>query len=277
MDRILVGSVLESSLFVQNPEKFQELSQEVTKFNSLYNGNNIIQDDIFSVLTNYARKNQETLEIFRFPTKDDNFCALTCIQKGKIFVYINSGIPLANQIFAAAHELYHIWCFIEEKDESVLRKGSFLNASIMDEEIKSREDLEANAYAGLLLAPSKALYEQTEIYGISRQEQNLEDVIRLMAIFSMPYKAILLRLYEEKYMNADKARKLLSVDKDVLKKNIGYNPDAIRWQRRTPEILQFGSLKKLIEKNVESELLTDSRAKGDLETFHRISQKYKKD
>ena len=59
MDRILVGSVLESSLFVQNPEKFQELSQEVTKFNSLYNGNNIIQDDIFSVLTNYARKNQE--------------------------------------------------------------------------------------------------------------------------------------------------------------------------------------------------------------------------
>lgn len=276
MDRILMGNVLDNSLFVQNPEKFKELSQEVTKFNSLYNGNNIIQNSIFSVLTNYARKNQESLEIFRFPTKDDNFCALTCIQKGKIFVYINSGIPLSNQIFAAAHELYHIWCFIEEKDESVLRKGSFLNAAVMDDGIKSREDQEANAYAGLLLVSSKALYEQTEIYGISRQKQNLEVVIRLMAIFSMPYKAILLRLYEEQYMNADRVLEFLSVEKDVLKKNIGYNPDAARWQKPTPEILQFGSLKKLIDQNIESELLTDSRAKGDQETFYRILQKYKK-
>lgn len=272
-----MGNVLDNSLFIQDSKKFQELSHSVIQFNSLYNGNNIIQDDIFSILTNYARKNKKVLELFRFPTKDDDFCALTCVQKGRIFVYINSWLPLSSQIFAAAHELYHIWCFIEEKDESVLRKGSLLSAAAMDEDVKSREDKEANAFAGQLLVPSNALHEQMQIYEISKDKQNLKDIIRLMAIFSAPYKAILLRLYEEKYMNVDSVRKFLAVEKDILKKEIGYEPDAGRWQKRTPEIPQMGSLKQLIENNVEFELLTDSRAKGDQEIFRQILQRYGSD
>lgn len=274
MDRFLMSSVLDSSLFVSDSKRFMELSHSVIQFNSLYNGSNIIQDDIFSVLANYARQNQKVLDLFRFPTRDDDFCALTCVQKGRLFVYINSWLPLCDQIFAAAHELYHIWCFIEEKDESILRKGSFLNAAAMDEEAKSKEDKEANAFAGLFLVPANALYEQMQIYGIPREHQSLEDIIRLMAIFSVPYKAILLRLYEEKYMNVSSVRKFLAIEKNVLKKEIGYMPDADRWQKRTPEILQMGSLKQLMENNIEFELLTDSRAKSDKELFQQIMQRY---
>lgn len=79
-----MGNVLDNSLYMNDQKKFQELFQAVIQFNSLYNGNNIIQDDIFSVLTNYARKKQEDLDLFRFPTKDDDFCALTCVQKGRL-------------------------------------------------------------------------------------------------------------------------------------------------------------------------------------------------
>ena len=269
-----MGNVLENSLFVQNPGRFQELSQAVVQFNSLYNGNNIIQDDIFSVLANYARKKQEPLELLRFSTRDDDFCALTCVKKGKIFVYINSWLPLSKQIFATAHELYHIWCFIEKKDESILRNGSFLNAAVIDEDGESREDREANAFAGLLLVPSNALHEQMQIYGISRERFNLNDLIRLMAIFSVPFKAILLRLYEEQYVNADVVCKFLDIKQEILEKNIGYEPDADRWQRRTPDILQPGSLKRLIEQNVEYDLLVDSRAEEDQETLRRILQRY---
>lgn len=32
----------------------------------------------------------------------------------------------------------------------------------MDEDVKCKEDLEANAFAGLLLVPSNALYEQID-------------------------------------------------------------------------------------------------------------------
>lgn len=270
-----MGNVLESSLFVQKTDKFQELSREIVGFNSSYSGSNIIQDDIFSVLVNCARKNGIALEILRFPTRDDDFCALTCVQKGKIFVYVNSWLPLSNQIFAAAHELYHIWCFIEKKDESVLRKGSFLNAASMDENVKDNEDREANAFAGMLLVPHGALFEQMRIYEISKDRQNLDDIIRLMAISSVPYKAILLRLYEEGYMKADRVQEFFDIKKEVLKRAVSYVADAERWQKRTPEIVQMGSLKQLMEQNQEYEWLAESRTRSDQELYQQILQRYR--
>ena len=272
-----MGNVLDNSLFLQKPDKFRELSGMVVQFNIRYNGSNIIQDDIFSVLKNYARTKGIALELLRFPAKDDDFCALTCVKKGKIIVYINSWLPLANQIFAAAHELYHIWCFIEEKDESVLRKGSYLNAAAMDEDVRNNEDREANAFAGMLLVPSTALFEQMKIYGISRENQNMDDIIRLMGIFAVPYKAILLRLYEEKYMETDKVRELLETKKEVLEKAISYVDDANRWQKRTPEIMQMGNLKKMLDQNEENELLTESRYKSDQQILEQILHQHKVD
>lgn len=270
----MMGNVLDNSLFIQRPEKFQELSGAVDLFNIRYNGSNIVQDDIFSILKNYARTKGISLELLRFPVKDEDFCALTCVRKEKIFVYVNSWLPLSNQIFAAAHELYHIWCFIEEKDISVLRKGSLLNASDMDEDVKNNEDREANAFAGMLLVPSKVLFEQMKIYGISREKQNLEDIIQLMAIFSVPYKAILLRLYEEGYMNLEHVNEFLKIEKEVLKKKISYVVEAERWKNRTPEIIQLGSLKQLMDQNQEDELLTDSRAASDQKTYVQLLRQY---
>ena len=244
-----MGNVLDNSLYMNDQKKFQELFQAVIQFNSLYNGNNIIQDDIFSVLTNYARKKQEDLDLFRFPTKDDDFCALTCVPKGRLV-------------------------FFREKNGSVLRKGSILNAAVMDEDVKCKEDLEANAFAGLLLVPSNALYEQMQIYGIPKSGQVLGDMIRLMAIFSVPYKAVLLRLYEEGYINTDTVYEFLNVKKEVLRKAVSYEPDAERWQRRTPEILRFGSLKQLMDQNSEYDLLSDKRNVSDQETLCKILHRY---
>lgn len=269
-----MGNVLENSLYIQDNAKFDELTRAVIQFNSIYNGNNIIQDDIFFVLVNYARKNQQCLDLLRFPTKDDDFCALTCVQKGRIFVYVNSWLPLSKQIFAAAHELYHIWCFIENKDRSVLRKGSFLSAATMDEDAKSQEDREANAFAGLLLVPSSALREQMQIYGIGREHLGMEEILRLMAIFAVPYKAILMRLCEEGYLDQTSFLRFLPVPQTAYEKSILYTPDIQRWQKRTPEILQTGSLQQLIEQNQEYELLTDTRVVSDLEALHKICARH---
>jgi len=269
-----MGNVLENSLYIQDNDKFKELTYAVIQFNSIYNGNNIIQDDIFSVLVNYAQKNRKCLDLFRFPTKDDDFCALTCVQKGRTFVYVNSWLPLSKQIFAAAHELYHIWCFIENKDRSVLRKGSFLSAATMDEDVKCQEDREANAFAGLLLVPSSALREQMQIYSIDREHLGMEEILRLMAIFAVPYKAILMRLCEEGYLDQADLMHFLSIPKTIYEKSILYIPDTQRWQRRTPEIVQMGSLQQLIDQNQEYELVTDTRVVSDLENLHKICSRY---
>lgn len=271
-----MGTVLENSLYLRDKKNFLKLKENVTQFNSSYNGQNIIQDDIFSVLVNYARKNETILHLFRFPTDDDDFCALTCVKKGQIFVYVNSNIPLANQIFAAAHELYHIWRYISEEDESVLRKGSLLNAYVMNEEARSKEDVEANAFAGLFLVPSNALFEQMNIYGISREKQSLEDIFRLMAIFAVPYKAILLRLFEEGYMSEQQVSSFLEVNQEQRNKMSLYDADVWRWQRRTSDLVVMGGLDKLLEYNHDNDLLTDSREASDRKILAAILNKFER-
>ena len=47
-------------------------------------------------------------DMLRYPIEDTDLCACTFIRKGRMFVMINSALPLSKQIFAAAHELYHI-------------------------------------------------------------------------------------------------------------------------------------------------------------------------
>lgn len=66
----------------------------MTSFNSLYNKNNIIQDDIFSVLENYVARHDMSFELLRYPIGDEELCACTFIRQGRMFVMINSAISL---------------------------------------------------------------------------------------------------------------------------------------------------------------------------------------
>ena len=126
----------------------------------------------------------------------------------------------------------------------------------------------------MLLVPSGVLFEQMKIYGISREKQSLEDIIRLMAIFSVPYKAVLLRLYEEKYMEQDRARDFLAMKREVLEKEIRYSADADRWQKRTPEIIQLGTLKQMMDRNQENELIAASRAASDQKIYDQLLRRF---
>lgn len=76
---------------------------------------------------------------------------------------MNSQLILCKQIFAVAHELYHIYCYVEDINQSTITGGSLLNSQIGDEAAVTQEDLEANAFAGLLLMTDKEMREQTDI------------------------------------------------------------------------------------------------------------------
>lgn len=52
-------------------------------------------------------------------------------------------------------------------DSELLQSGSILASSIIDEEAKEIEDMEANAFAAILLAPKERLDEQTDVYNLS--------------------------------------------------------------------------------------------------------------
>ena len=104
--------VLDNSLYIKDYKRYIKISECVTRFNSVYNKNNIIQDDIFNVIENYVIHHDMPFELLRFPIRDEELCACTFIRQGRMFVMINSALPLSKQIFAAAHELYHIhWVY----------------------------------------------------------------------------------------------------------------------------------------------------------------------
>ena len=105
--------LFEGILYKRNPKRFGQIRELATGFSSFYIGQNIIQDDIFAVIENYARTKGMPLEWLRFPIQDPELYACTFVRGGRIFVMLNAGIPISKQIFAAAHELYHIRSFFE--------------------------------------------------------------------------------------------------------------------------------------------------------------------
>ena len=175
-----MNNVLEDSLFVSQNRKFDEIQSIVRQFSAEYVGNSIIKDNIFAVIQNYARKKEIALEMLRYPIHDDELWALTFLKQDTIFVCVNTALPLCKQFFAAAHELYHIYCYVENADQSYIKNGSMLDSATGDETGRTQEDLEANAFAGLLLMPDQLLHEQILLYGLDKDLVTVDSVLMLM-------------------------------------------------------------------------------------------------
>lgn len=265
--------VLDNSLYIKDHKKYLKISECVTSFNALYNKNNIVQDDIFSVLENYVDRHDMPFDLLRYPIEDEDLCACTFLRQGRMFVMINSAIPLSKQIFAAAHELYHIYCYFEEKNFSLLQLGSILEADIIDDDAKELEDMEANAFAALLLAPKDRLEEQSDVYNLSYREASVQVVLKIMDIFAIPYKAAVLRLFEEEKIDAKTARKLLQIDANEINKQIEVTGKAARWQEIPKGLVRFGSLSEKMYDLEQWECVRDERLESDKNRINEIMKK----
>ena len=267
-----MNKLLKNCLYHLDRDEFNSLKVKVAQFNVACNGANIVQDDIFSIIRNYARQNDMPLEVLRYPIEDQDFCACTFLREGRIFVLINAAIPLGKQIFATAHELYHIRCYFEGNDPDFSQKGSILKAAIIDEADVQTEDVKANAFAGLFLAPAEALHAQISIYGINTGRLANRDIYTLMDIFAIPYKAMVLRLFEEGIINEKEAEAFLGISTEQVEKEIGLCGIGRRWQKNTKDSIEFGSLEENLEINDRLGFAAESRMAEDKEVLERIKE-----
>ena len=265
---------LNNSLFENDVPAFQKLKYDAAQFNFTYNGNNIIQDDIFHVIENYTRKQDTPFELLRYPIQDSELCACTFLRGDRIFVLINASLPLSKQIFAAAHELYHILRYFEGSNYELVSKGSILTSNIIDDVAVEREDKEANAFAGLLLASPNALHEQIGIYSIEVSKISISNILTLMDIFAIPYKAMVLRLYEEGYIIKEIACNLLEVAAEEISAEIEITSKSKRWQNIPANCNHYGSLWENMSINIRNESLTPSRLYSDQHRFDEIKAIY---
>lgn len=271
-----MNKILSNSLYHLDAKRFDELRNEAKSFNVLNNGSNIVQDDIFNIISNYGRKSEQLIEILRYPIMDEDFCACTFVRKGVLFIVCNTYLPLAKQIFAAAHELYHIIKYVNGDDEDFAQHGSILKSKDIDEADVEVEDREANAFAGLFLAPTNALSEQIEIYSIEATKLQVKDVLRLMDIFAIPYKAMVLRLYEEGYINEKKADELLNIDSEEINETIEITGVSARWKKIDASQIEFGSLRECLTHNEKMGFATESRLEDDKKILESILNEIKK-
>ncbi|KHM52654.1 hypothetical protein NZ47_03375 [Anaerovibrio lipolyticus] len=269
-----MSDVLGTSLFKQQPEKFSEIAELAVLLSKEYCGTAIIRESIFVIVSNYARKKGLPLEILRFPTKDDELWAFTFVKKGIVFVYVNTRLALCKQFFAIAHEFYHIHCYKDDSEFSIISEGSLLDRKTVDEAAASQEDLEANAFAGLLLMPNNMIDEQMTIYGIEKENITIDDILLFMDLFAIPFKAVILRLVEHNVISEEKAYDILNTDSDMVNSRIEITGRAKQWQQNSSKLVYFGSLKDDIEYNTEKGFLSESREEADRKSIQIIQNSF---
>lgn len=269
-----MDGVLTNSLYDKQNRRFQQINDLARQFSAAYCGNSIIRDNVFAVIENYARKKELGLELLRYPFHDEELWALTFMKKGTIFVCVNSDLALCKQFFAAAHELYHIYCYAEDAGQSYIKNGSILDSDTANETGKTQEDLEANAFAGLLLMPEQLLREQISLFGLSDGAADIDSVLTLMNLFAMPFKAVVLRLYECGVISRLQAGRLLDVTSEGVSQRILLTGKAKRWQLDGKGTEAFGTLLEKAEYSFNHEYVTESREREDRAYISELKKKY---
>lgn len=166
--------------------------------------NTAIRDDIFGIL-----ENQCTVVYFPIKDQKNRGFHIKKIVHDKLedFVYINTGKPIAEQIFAAAHELGHIFK-VAERVWIELDKQRKLT--------EQDEEAITNLFAAELLMPYKAFrknfFAHMNELEISAGSVRVDEVVRVMVCqmsdFMVPYEAVRRRLVETRIMNEQSAEKL---------------------------------------------------------------------
>lgn len=159
----------------------------------------IVREQVFRLLQN------ETI-FMQYPIEDDELCAFVCKKQGRLFSYINSYIPKDKQIFAAAHELYHIWYEKERLDQVEVLSNQTLEA-----EPTQRSEKMANRFAAMFLVPELVLRQQISALQLDGETIELKELVQLMPIFQVPYKTLVLRLYEIRFITEKQCEQFLAV------------------------------------------------------------------
>lgn len=164
--------------------------------------NVLIRDDVFEILESHCK-------VIYYPLKDEDIDGFhvprTLCGKSFHFVYINTWNTRERQVFAAAHELGHIWDAYSKVKTRLPEIDEYAKgASIEDGEEEAPEEFVSNKFAAQLLMPCDQFTDAVndalqglEYNGRSISKVNLLRLIAsLMDTFLVDYKAVAKRLKE---------------------------------------------------------------------------------
>lgn len=206
--------------------------------------NTAIRDDIFGIL-------ESQCTVVYYPIKDQKnrgFHIKKIVHdKLEDFVYINTDKPMAEQIFAAAHELGHIFQ-VSQRVWTVLKKTEKLT--------EQEEEEITNLFAAELLMPyevfRKNFFAHMNELEITPGKVRLDEAIRLivcqMSDFLVPYEAVRKRLVETKIMDEKSAEKLEAQDAQVESLVKAFLSDQNTYLGKGTQVRTISGMRSLLDK-----------------------------
>lgn len=181
-------------------EEIELLKNRARDSRAVYGLNTPIGTNIFSFL---EQKGDIVFQLQNFKKSDLDAMIIKYSSKSlKKYIVINSDKPLINQIFAAAHELYHYsYSFIENRLDSFVCSFSKTD----------KEEIKANRFAAEFLLPEEALRKELKSFlQFSEGDFKTTHLYKQIAFcfvlvikYCIPLKAVLYRLKEENISNTD--------------------------------------------------------------------------
>lgn len=153
--------------------------------------NDVIGTQIFSILGKYAR-------VIYYPLGKDAPWGFTHVDESladssRPFVAINTSISVDRQVFAAAHELYHIWFDPNGEKEQMARR-----------------------FAAEFLIDALILKQEMITYNIDEKNITVKDILHLCDLFVVPYHTMVKRLVETEVINNETANQFNSYTEEQI-------------------------------------------------------------
>ncbi|MEY8742067.1 ImmA/IrrE family metallo-endopeptidase [Bacillales bacterium AN1005] len=151
-------------------------------------------------IKNYLIKEAQVLQ---FPSNNSNYGGLVSYRNGRFYIHINTGQPKTYENLMWAHEYYHFKYEAEEIRNADIR-------TFFEEAITNEKERSANLFAAELLVDSRLLEEQfKEITLLYSNEPLVNKVIRLIPIFEIPYKALVVKLAQNTLIEEEEAVQII--------------------------------------------------------------------
>jgi Zn-dependent peptidase ImmA (M78 family) len=109
-------------------------------------------------------------------------------------------------VFAAAHELYHIW--FNSRPEAI--PSSILGDMDAQGNPLDVYELKANRFAAEFLVDENMLRQEMQIYAIQPKKVSAKDILNLAALFTVPFRTMVKRLHETDAISFDDRERWLS-------------------------------------------------------------------
>ena len=201
--------------------------------------------DIFAIAQDIER-----LTIVYYPM-GENLSGI-CLKgaSGNNVIAINSSMTLGRQRFSLAHELYHLY-FDNNMTAICAQKIG----------VGQETEKEADLFASYFLMPAAALHTKVEMMKSknSGHDLSIHDVVRLEQYFQVSHKAAVIRLKQDKLLDADTADAMMQEGVRRLAESMGYSTELYKPLPAEKQYMTYGNYIGQAEQVLKRGLVSDGK------------------